>query len=71
MSRLIWTPAALADVERLHRFLNSRDREAAKRAVRAIRAGVRILAEQPRIGRAIDDDEPDFREWLIRFGGSG
>ncbi|MVW72099.1 type II toxin-antitoxin system RelE/ParE family toxin [Bordetella sp. 15P40C-2] len=71
MPRLIWTPPALADVQRLYRFLAAQDAEAAQRAVRAIRAGVKILAHQPRIGRPLDDLEPEFREWLIDFGNSG
>nr|WP_202109429.1 type II toxin-antitoxin system RelE/ParE family toxin [Bordetella sp. 15P40C-2] len=68
---MIWTPPALADVQRLYRFLAAQDAEAAQRAVRAIRAGVKILAHQPRIGRPLDDLEPEFREWLIDFGNSG
>ncbi len=71
MPRLIWTPAALADVQRLYRFLAPRDRSAAQRAVKAIRAGVRLLAHQPHIGRPIEDMEAEFREWLIAFGASG
>ena len=71
MPRLIWTPPALADVQRLYRFLASRDAFAAQRAVKAIRAGVRILVHQPHIGRPVEDMEPEFREWLIDFGNSG
>ena len=71
MPRLIWTPPALADVQRLYRFLALKDADAAQRAVKAIRAGVKILAHQPRIGRPVDDMEPEFREWLINFGNSG
>lgn len=71
MPRLIWTPSALADVQRLYRFLAPKKAEAAQRAVKAIRAGVRILAYQPSIGRPVEDMEPEFREWLIDFGDSG
>ncbi|HBO5344030.1 TPA: type II toxin-antitoxin system RelE/ParE family toxin [Pseudomonas aeruginosa] len=71
MPRLIWTPPALADVQRLYRFLAPKDADAAQRAVKAIRAGVKILAHQPRIGRPVEDMEPEFREWLIDFGNSG
>jgi len=71
MPRLIWTPQALADVSRLYRFLLPKDAEAARRAAKAIRAEVRILADRARIGRAVDDMGPEFREWSIRFGGSG
>jgi plasmid stabilization system protein ParE len=71
MPSLKWTPQALADVQRLHRFLASKNPEAATRAVQSIRAGVRILASQPRVGHPAEDLDPEFREWLIRFGQSG
>ncbi len=71
MPRLIWTPGALADVQRLYRFLAPKDADAARRAVQAIRSGMQILAHQPRIGRLVEDMEPEFREWLIDFGNSG
>jgi plasmid stabilization system protein ParE len=69
--RLIWTPPALADVQRLYRFLAPKDANAAQRAVKAIRVGVKVLAHQPRIGRPVEDMEAELREWLIDFGNSG
>ena len=71
MPRVIWTPPALNDVQRLYRFLAPKDSDAAGRAVQAIRAGVKLLAHQPRVGRPVDDMAPEFREWLIDFGDSG
>jgi plasmid stabilization system protein ParE len=71
MPRLIWTPHALRDVQRLHRFLAEKNTDAAQRAVQAIRAGVKVLAKQPGIGRPAEHMEPEFREWLIDFGDSG
>ncbi|MCL2898709.1 type II toxin-antitoxin system RelE/ParE family toxin [Brenneria tiliae] len=71
MPRLIWTPPALADVQRLYRFLAQKDIDAAKRAVKAIRTGVKVLANQPNAGRPIEDMAPEYREWLIDFGDSG
>lgn len=71
MPSLKWTPPALADVQRLHRFLVEKNPDAARRAVQAIRAGVRILAERPRIGHPAEGMDPEFREWLIPFGQSG
>lgn len=44
MSRLIWSPDALLDVKRLHDFLKPKDLDAAKRALKAIRQGVKVLA---------------------------
>ncbi|MEK7944882.1 type II toxin-antitoxin system RelE/ParE family toxin [Pigmentiphaga sp. YJ18] len=68
MPRVIWTPLALDDVQSLYRFLAQKDISAARRAVQAIRAGVRMLARQPRVGRPIEDMDAEFREWLIDFG---
>ena len=68
MAALKWTPQALADVQRLHRFLTAKDPDTAIRAVQTIRAGVRILQPQPRIGHPASDMEADYREWLIPFG---
>lgn len=58
-------------MQRLYRFLAPKDANAAQRAVQAIRAGVKILAQRHRIGRPVEDMEPEFREWLIEFGNSG
>ena len=71
MSRLIWSPSALLDVQRLHCFLAEKNIDAAKRAVKAIRDGVKIIAQQPGVGRLTEDMEPEYREWLIDFGDSG
>ncbi|MBE7567504.1 MULTISPECIES: type II toxin-antitoxin system RelE/ParE family toxin [Acidithiobacillus] len=71
MPRLIWSPPALLDVQRLYRFLADRNKDAAQRAVKAIRAGVKILAAHPEAGRPAESMEPEYREWLIGFGGSG
>lgn len=71
MPRLIWLPPALRDVQRLHRFLAEKNGDAAKRAVKAIRDGVKVLAHQPAVGRPAEDMEPEYREWLIDFGDSG
>lgn len=71
MSRLIWSPSALRDVQRLHRFLVQKDEKSASRAIKAIRSGVKILARQPEVGRPVVGLEPEFREWLIDFGNSG
>lgn len=71
MPRLIWAPAALADVQRLYRFLALKNGEAARRAVDAIRREVRVLAHQPGIGRHVEGLPDEFREWVIDFGDSG
>lgn len=71
MPRLIWSPAALLDVQHAYRFLAAQNLDAASRAVKAIRAGVKIIARHPEIGRPAQDLEPECREWPIGFGDSG
>jgi len=71
MPRLIWSRHALDDVARLHAFLASKNRHAARTAVRAIRSGVKSIERHPEIGRPADDMEPEFREWPIEFGAGG
>jgi plasmid stabilization system protein ParE len=71
MSRLIWSPSALLDVQRLYRFLAPKNPEAAKRAVQAIRQGVKVLEQQPGLGRPVEDMDVEFRDWIIDFGDSG
>jgi plasmid stabilization system protein ParE len=71
MSRLIWSPSALLDVKRLYDFLKSKDLDAAKRAVKAIRQGVSVLEKQSGVGRSVDDMDDEFRDWTIDFGDSG
>jgi len=71
MSSLIWTPNALLNIQRLYRFLADKAPESARRAVKAIRTGVKLLAHQPQSGRPINEMDASFREWLIEFGTSG
>ena len=71
MSRLIWSQPALLDVQRLYRFLAVKNMDAAKRALKTVRQGVKVLGHQPGIGRPIEDMPDEFREWLIDFGDSG
>lgn len=71
MPRLIWSPSALLDVQRLYRFLAEKNAEAAKCAAHTIREGLTILAKQPEVGRPAEDMEPEYREWPISFGDSG
>ena len=71
MPQLIWTPEALRDVQRCYRFIASKNPVAASRAVRVIREGMQVVAEQPGAGRPVEKMDPEFREWLIGFGDSG
>lgn len=68
MPRLRWSQSALADVARLYDFLAPKSPDAARRAVAAIRHGVKALAAHPEIGRPVEGMLPQFREWVIEFG---
>ena len=69
MPRLKWSPQSMRDVARLHDFLASKSREAAQRAIQAIRQGVKLLRTHPEMGRPIEELPTEFREWVIEFGG--
>jgi plasmid stabilization system protein ParE len=71
MPGLVWSPGALRDVQRPHRFLAEKNLDAAGRAVRTIRDALKIIAVQPAIGRPVDEMDPEFRQWPIEFGDSG
>ena len=71
MPRVIWSQAALLDVQRLYGFLAPKNLDAAKPAVKAVRKGLIVLQLQSAIGRPIDDMPTEFREWIIDFGESG
>ena len=71
MPRLIWTPSALLDVQRLYRFLVVKYPDAARRAVKAIRQGVKVLEQQPTVGRPVEAMDNEYRDWIIDFGDSG
>ena len=71
MPRLIWSRAGLADISRLHAFLANKNSPAAKRAIAAIRQGVKLLGQHPEAGRPVAEMPPEFREWPIEFGSGG
>ena len=71
MPQLIWTPEALQGVQRCHRFLATKNPNAASRAIRAIREGMQVVAAHPDAGRPAEKMASEFREWLIPFGDSG
>jgi len=70
MAQIVYSRNAIANLERLHRFIADKNPGAALRALRAIRDRIAILSRFPRFGR-IDPDQPDYRELLIAFGSSG
>ncbi len=71
MPRVIFSPAAIRDLERLRAFLRPRNPSAARRAGESIVSGVRALGAHPQMGRPIEDLPEAYREWLVDFGDSG
>ena len=71
MPRLIWTPSALLNVQLLYRFLVVKNPDAARRAVKAIRQVVKVLEQQPKVGRPVEEMDNEYRDWIIDFGDSG
>ncbi len=70
MAQVVYTPNATRNLERLHRFLNDKNPDAAARAITTIRDRLRLLSRFPELGR-VDPEHPDFRELFITFGAAG
>lgn len=68
MARVIYSPNALANLERAFTSLNELSPEAAIAAVEAIRTAIEMLEHHPLIGRIIKGDQ---RELVISFGRTG
>jgi len=68
MPRLRWTPQSLRDIVRLYDFLSPKSGDAARRAVKAIRPGVKLLGRFPEMGRLVEELPEEFRERVIDFG---
>jgi len=68
MPQVRWSPAALQDLARLNDFLAAKNIDTARRAIAAIRQGIRMLTSHPEIGRPVEEMLPDYREWIIDFG---
>lgn len=68
MPPLKWSPQSLQDVARLYDFLAFKSADAARRAVKAIRVALRLVAMHPEMGRPVEELPPEFREWVIEFG---
>jgi toxin ParE1/3/4 len=71
MPHLKWTANALGGVQKAYRFLAERDMGAAKAAAKAIKDQSLLLQQFPNAGRPADDLDPEHRELIIPFGGSG
>jgi plasmid stabilization system protein ParE len=68
MPPLKWSQRSLRDIGRLYEFLAAKNPDVAKRAVKAIRQGLRQLARHPEMGRPVEELPEEFREWVVEFG---
>lgn len=71
MSSLIWSTGALEDVQRLYRFLEPKNKAAAKRAIAIIRKAASWLQTYPQLGRLATHLGPEYRQLSVPSGGEG
>ncbi|GFO54159.1 hypothetical protein GMSM_11660 [Geomonas sp. Red276] len=67
--RVEWLTGALLDLQRLREFLIPLNTEAAKKAIAAIKAAVRLLTPYP-YGKPVED-LPGYFDIVIPFGSAG
>lgn len=68
MTRLVFSPRALRDIERLAEFLMASDPDAASTTAGLLAGGLALLKDHPLIGRPA---ELGYRELLISRGRTG
>lgn len=68
MAQIVYSPRALADLERVFGSLDKLTPDAALAAVTAISSAVDILGHHPMIGRIV---RSELRELVISFGKTG
>jgi plasmid stabilization system protein ParE len=68
VARVVYSPNALANLERLFTFLEERDADSAEAAARAIASAVEMLERLPLVGRRV---QGEIRELVISFGRTG
>lgn len=70
---LKWSDNALQCIRRAYTFLavDNDNKDAAKAAVKTIRQHANKLSRFPQAGKPADDLDPEHRELIIPFGGTG
>ena len=68
MARVVYSAAALEDLERLVDFLLDSSPRTAAGALGQIRSAIEVLADHPRIGRRV---RAHMRELVVSYGASG
>ena len=70
MSKIVWLPEALEDIQRLRLFLEEKNHTAANRAGLILKAGAKRLVDFPERGYPMNDGT-DRRELFLPFGTGG
>jgi plasmid stabilization system protein ParE len=70
VSKIIWLPEALEDIQRLRLFLEEKNPTAANRAGLILKAGAKRLVDFPERGYPMNDGT-DRRELFLPFGTGG
>ena len=65
------TQRALRDLERMRTFLRPKNAAAAKKASTKIIQTIRMLSNQPDMGRPVENSQQGLRELIVRFGRDG
>jgi len=68
VAEIVYSPNAIANIERAFEYLAEKDPRSALAAASAVRTAVEVLARHPLIGRTV---EGDLRELVISFGRTG
>ena len=66
---ILFAPDAVSDIERVRHFLDVRNPDAARRALRTIWSALERVQDIPELGRPTEDDS--IRQIVIRFGAAG
>ncbi|GJM10849.1 MAG: hypothetical protein DHS20C11_31250 [Lysobacteraceae bacterium] len=65
--QIVWQSDAVRDLARLRRFIYSENQTAAERAIRRIKKGIALLAENPEAGKPALEVFP-FRDLVLPHG---
>lgn len=71
MPQVTLSANALRNLDHLLEFLRPKNPAATRRAAQAIKKTLKLLADNPEIGRVIEDMPEDYREVVIDFGKDG
>jgi plasmid stabilization system protein ParE len=70
MAKIVYSPNAVSNLERLYRFLADKNPDAALRAIRTVRDRLKMLSRFPKLG-PVDPEQPDDPELFIPFSAAG